>query len=218
MKAQRKLRRMVKTESFDNWMYAASLDSSLRTRTTSAASIAKCAPAPIAMPTSAAASAGASLTPSPTTQTEPCPASFAFSSSTFSALCFGSASACTRSSGMPTSLAMACAVFRPSPVHIQTSKPRSFWRCRIVRFASARRASRMASAPRSRTLRSMTAWTMTTESRDSLFSAAHTSSCFKLSSSARSWRSSLRLSSKKAKLPMRTSTPWMVALTPRPTL
>mmetsp|Transcript_71152 Transcript_71152/g.204024 ORF Transcript_71152/g.204024 Transcript_71152/m.204024 type:complete len:242 (-) Transcript_71152:1501-2226(-) len=179
--------------------------------------MARCAPAPMATPTSAPASAGASLTPSPTKQTLPLDS--AISASTLSAFCFGRASAHTWSSGMPTSLAMARAVLRPSPVHIHTSMPRC-WRYRMVATASARTASRTATAPSRHTFLPNIAWTTTTESIDALLCAAHSSSSVSAcrASSPSSCFNSFKLSSRNAKLPTRISTPPKTALTPRPTL
>mmetsp|Transcript_16482 Transcript_16482/g.49215 ORF Transcript_16482/g.49215 Transcript_16482/m.49215 type:complete len:219 (-) Transcript_16482:1574-2230(-) len=136
------------------------------TSTTSAASIAICAPAPTATPRSAAASAGPSFTPSPTMATVRPSALRAW---IFAAFSPGCTRARTRST--PTAAATERAVRSLSPVSIHTCSP---WR--RSRATAARASGRGASArPRKPTTASFNR-TKTTVAPDASNSRAAASS------------------------------------------
>ena len=97
-------------------------------------SMATSLPPPIAIPISALMRAGASLTPSPTIATKPLCRCLAFVSSTIFFFSSGFTSAMIFS--MPTSFAIARALFSLSPVSMMTSIPR-FLNSAIACFASS---------------------------------------------------------------------------------
>ena len=111
---------MTRSVARDSATASAAAPRSARMRTISAESAATAVPEPIAIPRSAAARAGASLMPSPTTATVR-PA--CCKAVTTACLPSGRTPAYTRSRGMPTRSATACAVRSSSPVRRYAVRP-----------------------------------------------------------------------------------------------